>query len=269
MPRDLSDVLHYFMPESEPAAGTPTPLRPERNSLRPAARHPAALPLIGVPLGAQDVVRAAFTWNLTVEIARLGGRAILIAPDEGEPSSLWPESGLGPMGAEIIRSDARNLVELHRKALDVAVARAPEANEGGVVFVRIPPTWIADFSEDGSWLRWTLLFSSGDSRDLLETYGVAKLLFRAHSNARVGVVIHGAQRIGEAERAFARLARSTERNLGRSLESYGLLVDDLHVYRAIVAQRPIGLAHPQSPAARSLRDVAGMVLDDARERALV
>jgi MinD-like ATPase involved in chromosome partitioning or flagellar assembly len=50
--------------------------------------------------------------------------------------------------------------------------------------------------------------------------------------------------------------------------SYGLLVDDLHVYRAIVARRPIGLEHPQSPAARALRDVARLVLEDARKIAL-
>jgi MinD-like ATPase involved in chromosome partitioning or flagellar assembly len=47
------------------------------------------------------------------------------------------------------------------------------------------------------------------------------------------------------------------------VQSYGLLVDALHVYRAIVAQRPIGLAHPQSPAARALRDVAQLLLTDA------
>jgi MinD-like ATPase involved in chromosome partitioning or flagellar assembly len=43
-------------------------------------------------------------------------------------------------------------------------------------------------------------------------------------------------------------------------------MDDLHVYRSIVARRPIGLEHPQSPAARALHDVAGLLLDDAMER---
>ena len=173
------------------------------------------------------------------------------------------------MGAEVIHSVARDIGELHRRALDVSVARAPEAEEGGVVFVRVPPTWIANAPERSGLLRWNLLFTSDDSRDLLEAYGTAKLLMGAHPAARVGVIVHGAQRIAEAESAFARLARSTERHLGRTLESYGLLVDDLHVYRAIVAQRPIGLAHPQSAAARSLRDVAEMVLADAQELAVV
>ena len=51
------------------------------------------------------------------------------------------------------------------------------------------------------------------------------------------------------------------------VEGRDLVVDDLHVYRAIVSRRPIGIEHPQSRAARALRDVARLVLDDARSLA--
>jgi MinD-like ATPase involved in chromosome partitioning or flagellar assembly len=57
------------------------------------------------------------------------------------------------------------------------------------------------------------------------------------------------------------------RHLSAKLLSYGLLVDDLHVYRAIVSGRPVGLEHPQSPAARALRDVARLLLEDTRSDA--
>ncbi len=118
-------------------------------------------------------------------------------------------------------------------------------------------------------LRWVLLLSTTDARDLLETYALAKQLFRTSKAVRVGITIHGARRVEEARRAFERVTRVAARHLGRSPVSYGLLVDDLHVYRAIVARRPIGLEHPQSPAARALRDVAQTVLEDARKPALV
>jgi hypothetical protein len=58
------------------------------------------------------------------------------------------------------------------------------------------------------------------------------------------------------------------RHLGRSPQSYGLLADDLHVYRAIAARRPIGLEHPQSRAARALGDVARMLWSDAQKMSL-
>lgn len=275
MPRDLGDVLHCFLPEAgdppEDAAVPAAPASPTaRVVARPRRERPAALPLACLAVGDSDVVRAAFAWNLLVEVARLGGRAVLVAPAGDGEASLWPSSGPGPMGSEVSLVPARGPGELHRAALDRAVTAAAEADPevGGLVFVRVPPTWLRKPADAGALLRWTLLFSSDDARDLLETYGIAKLLLRQQPSARVGVTIHGVRRIEQARQAFGRLARSSERHLGRRLRSYGLLVDDLHVYRAIVARRPIGLAHPQSPAARALRDVAGMLLDDARELAL-
>lgn len=282
MPRDLSEVLHYFMPELAPEEGAvsagASPGRPaafgDDASTLPSASPPTArvpsnvLPIVAVPIGDSDVVRAAFTWNLTVELARLGARATLVTPGFDDPSPLWPEPGLGPLGAELITTPARDLGALYRVAIDTAVDRAAGARDGGAVFVRVPPTWLRSPCDGAAVLRWTLLFSSSHASDLRETYGIGKLVMSALADADVGITIHGARSRIEAERAFARLARAARAHLERDLLSYGVLVDDLHVYRAIVAQRPIGLEHPQSTAARALRDVARILLDDARKRAV-
>jgi hypothetical protein len=279
LPRDLGDVLHYFLPEAKSggvgdraaAARRRERETPPEGLIRLAAApgHPAALPLVGIPIGDRDVVRAAFTWNLAVEVVRLGGRAVVVAPARDAGSPLWPVEGVGPMGAEVAITQARSPGELYRRALDLSVERAAEADDGGLVFVRLPPSWLRRASESGNLMRWMLLFTTAERRDLLETYGLAKLLLKANTpSMRVGVTIHGARRVRDAERAFSHLARVAEKNLGCGLTSYGLLVDDLDVYRAIVAQRPIGLEHPQCPAARALRDVARLVLDQARELAV-
>ena len=84
----------------------------------------------------------------------------------------------------------------------------------------------------------------------------------------VGVTIHGVNQIDEARRAFDDLARACEERLGLSLASYGLLVDDLDLYRAIAAGRPIGRENPNAPAARALTDVARLLYEDARSRLL-
>jgi hypothetical protein len=226
------------------------------------------LPIAVVPVGDRDVVRSAFTWNLAVEVSRLGGRAVVVAPALGEASALWPGAGVGPIGTEIVESTATDAAGLYRHALDLAVERAPLADEGGVIFVRIPPTWLLRSPADGR-LRWVWLLTSSDPRDLVETYGIAKQVANANPHARVGVTVHGVRSVGDARAAFERLETTARRFLARSFKSYGLLVDDLHVYRAIVAGRPIGLAHPQSPAARSLREVAQMILEDAQDLAVV
>jgi hypothetical protein len=230
--------------------------------------RPAALPIVAVPLGERDVVRAAYAWNLAVEVARQGASATLLAPANSEPSPLWPDPGRGPVGAEVVLAEARSFGDLNRAALDVAVSRAADSNDGGVVLVTVPPTWFCDADVGRALVRWVLLFTAAETRDLLETYSLAKRIIAANSGARVGVTIHGVRALEEAKGAFRHLADVAARHLEHPLTSYGLLVDDLHVYRAIVSRRPIGLEHPQSRAARALRDVARLLLEDARKHAI-
>lgn len=270
MPRDLGDVLHYFLPEPESTEDEVRPAPPsEPERIGDGDGLPAALPLLALPVADRDVVRAALVWNLAVEIARLGGRVSLVTRRSAATPLLWPEPGRGPLGTEVLHATADDVVSLHCAALDIAVARAAAAREGGVVLLCLPPAWLRPTSAQGPLLRWFLLFSTAERRDLMDTYALAKGLLHRDRDACVGVTIHGARRVADAERAFGHLADVASRHLHRTPVSYGLLVDDLHVYRAIVARRPIGLEHPQSPAARALRDVARLVLEDARKSAIV
>jgi hypothetical protein len=261
-------VADYFLPRANgPREAERAPALEVLDRI-PRPQRPAALPILAVPIGERDVVRAALAWNLVVEIARLGGSATLLAPEQDEPSPLWPQVGPGPLGAEVVLARADGLADLNRSALDVAVSRAADTPTGGVILVQVPPAWLRGSRDGRALLRWVLLFASTERRDLLETYGLAKRVLATSADARVGVTIHGARRIAEAERAFHHVARVSLRHLGRSLVSYGLMVDDLHVYRAIVSQRPIGIEHPQSRATRALRDVARLVWEDARKLAV-
>jgi hypothetical protein len=283
VPRDLADVLHYFIPELEDESGheaeprsvaAPEPRRQLAPDIAPideseGVLEVAQLPLLGVPIGDRDVVRAALTWNLAVEIARLGERAIILAPTSQAATPLWPEAGVGPLGTELHFCAARDLDELTAVATDLArkcVAADPKA--AGAVFVRVPPEWLeADSAtEDRAPLaiQWWLLMSSAHHGDLAEAHHLASSIQRHQPEAHVGVTIQGVSAIAEAERAFEHLSRRCASELELDLVSYGLLVDDLHVYRAIAAQRPIGLAHPQAPATRALMDVARLLAEDAR-----
>jgi hypothetical protein len=264
VPRELGDVLDYFLPEADARSTASLVSEAGRDARGTRRLRPAALPIVAVPVGERDVLRAAFAWNLVVDIARLGGNATLLVPEVAR--ELWPDAGRGPLGVEVEVTPASELGALNRAGLDVAVERAGEARDCGVVLVGVPLSWLDSTENATALLRWVLLFSSSERRDLMDTYALAKQLRAAAPHARVGVTIHGARRVDEAEAAFAHLAEVYARRLGDSLTSYGLLVDDLHVYRAVAARRPIGLEHPQSRAARAMQDVARLILDDARER---
>jgi hypothetical protein len=272
LPRDLADVLHYFLPEiddaPETSAASDAPIgNVEARSLANVTTS-SPLPILGMPIGERDVVRAALAWNLAIETSRLGGSTVMLAPASKEASPLWPEPGMGPLGTELVLCPATDLESLYRAAAELAMARADGRGHGGIVFVRIPPPWLASGDTQASPIRWLLLLTSANRRDLDEAYDLAKKLLAASPRAEVGVTIHGVSAISEARGAFEYLSRISQERLGLVIASYGLLVDDLHVYRAIAAQRPIGLAHPQAPATRALMDVARLLHEDARSRVL-
>lgn len=251
MARGLADVLHYFVAE--------TPVAEPTGAATPAARRP----ILGVPLAGRDVVRAALAWNLAVEAARLGVRSTLVAPSAADAASLWPDAGKGPLGAELIVTFAEDLAELAAAAQSTSASPEETFDDGGLVVVHVPPPWIEKAPAPLPLLRHVLLFASPERSDLAQTYSLLKRCVAAGAE-RIGVTIHGVRSVIEAEEAFLRLARASERHLGRPIESYGLLVDDLNVYRSIVSRRPIGLTHPHSPAARALRDVANLLVGDLR-----
>ncbi len=112
-----------------------------------------------------------------------------------------------------------------------------------------------------------LLFTSPDRARLRRAHDQARTIARARPNARIGVTIHGVGRVAEARAAFEELAVAVEAACDIELASYGLLIDDLHLHRAIVLQRPIGLAHPAAPATRALADVAQFLLADLAQAA--
>ena len=253
MARELGDVLHYFIPDTE----APPPQEP---LCEPSG---APLAIVAVPVGERDVVRAAFVWNLAVEMARLGADATVIAPGDEASESLWPQPGRGPLGAEFLPTFVPNLPTLASRALEVAKSRGAGSRSGGMVLVQVPPGWLDKATDGDPLLRWTLLFSAPEAGDLQETFALARRLLFAVPGVRVGVTIHGVRSIDEARRAFDLLVSALEPELRERLMSYGLLLDDLDVFRAIVNRRPVGVIHPQSRAARALADVAALLLGDA------
>ncbi len=230
--------------------------------------RPAALPLATVPIADQQIVRASLTVSLAAEVSTLGGDAIILTPATPNAERLFPTSGNGASGVRVQTTDAEDLPSLHGAAAELAEARGAERSGGGIVFVRVPPLWLHEAEHSAELLRWLLLFTSPDQRDLADTYTLATRVLQANPTTEIGVTVHGAREQREAENAFGLLARSVERRLGLALANYGLLVEDLDIYRAIVACETVGQAHPGSPAAHALRETASLVFERAHKTGL-
>lgn len=244
MARDLGDVLHYFIdgtegPETEPPG------------------------VLAVAVGERDVVRAAFVWNLAVELARETGVATAVAPVDREAGLLWPEPGRGPCGAEFVPSFAEDLASWS-ETVGRVVHDLPPRRMTAPLLAQVPAEWLEKADEGHPLLARSLLFVTPDRRELERARALARRLLGVAPDARVGVTVHGVTSVEEARESFLRLAAAVEADTDRPLHSYGLLLDDLDVWRAIVERRAIGVVRPQSRAARALRDVARLLREDAR-----
>jgi hypothetical protein len=259
MPRELADVLHYLLPESEQdGSAAQQASRPPRGS-RPGS-EPEGRAVLWVPLAPHDVVRGALVWNLAIEGARQGSTVRLVSP-AAAPCASWPPPGRGPLGIETVAVDGGGVAGLAR-----AAAAAPPAGGAGptaLTLVGVPIDWIQGGAAEEADVDWLLLLARPDERDLLEAWTVLEAVAQRAPGARIGVSIFGVRSLADARRTFDGLAALADLELARELVSYGVLIDDVHLSRSIVAQRPIALAQPSSPAARALADVAGMLLADA------
>lgn len=243
MPRDLGDVLHYFLPELE---GVPEPTR-------------AGAALLSIPLVGSDLVRAALLWNLAVEAARQGARVTLLAP-RGAECAAWPGAGRGPLGVELVEVAGEEPAELARAA-ELAAAQAGAER---LVLVGVPAQWLAKGADAGALLDWVMALVRPDDREREEGWGVLEAVASQAPRARLGAAVFGVRSLAEARHTFESLAARSERELGRELTSYGVLIDDVQLSRSIVTRRPIALSQPASSAARALADVASLWLADAR-----
>ncbi|MEE3329262.1 MAG: hypothetical protein VX246_00215 [Myxococcota bacterium] len=268
MPRDLGDVIHHFIPE----AGKGSATAPSAASTAHGSGRPATSPahVVGLPIIEGDVLRAAFAWNLSVELARAGAASHLIAPRDDAASAAWPAAGEGPLGAILElsdTSDGQHLSQLAARADDAA--RAPVAGRpkrrARCTLACIPEVEIEAACESNHAPQRWLLLCSASTDSLTHTRDLILRIGRANPAVQIGATIHGVRSIDEARDAFDALAVATDASLAKPIDSYGLVADDLHLYRAIVAGRPIGLAHPQSPAARALADAAKLLLEDLGE----
>jgi hypothetical protein len=207
-----------------------------------------------------DLLRLGAAFNLAVELARHGGRAGLVSAAEGAP--LAAEDEAAALGARLALVPSGAPDALHAAACELACELA-QGGGAGLVLACLAPDALEDAVARGD-VEQVLLLSAADRASLVQTETRARRLFAARRETRIGVTIHGVRSVAEAREAFDRLHDAIERDLGRALRSYGLLVDDLALYRSLVERRPVATSRHQSPAARALADVARLLAEDAR-----
>lgn len=241
MARELGDVLHYFL-DDDPA---------------PAARPPC--PVVAAPCRREDALRTALLWQLALEMRQLGQEPALLAPAPDGERSGWLDLELDTL--------APSFVPVANGQLDRLICAVRERrNQLGrfcrpVILVQVP-TDLPWPQGTGDLLGHCWLVTGSSDRERAEFLSLAERILSVAPKARVGVTVLGADGLASARTAFDTLTELFEARFDRSLLSYGLVLDELELYRTLVERRSLGVARPGIRAARTLRDVATLLRGD-------
>jgi flagellar biosynthesis protein FlhG len=102
----------------------------------------------------------------------------------------------------------------------------------------------------------TLVVLTPEPTALTDAYALIKLLATRHGRQEFIVVVNMAVSVADAEAAFRRLQRVTERFLRVRLEYEGFVPADDAVSRAVRRQQPVVLEAPGSPASMAIGRLA-------------
>jgi flagellar biosynthesis protein FlhG len=102
----------------------------------------------------------------------------------------------------------------------------------------------------------TLIVSTPEPTALTDTYALFKVLGEGDMRGPTGVVINQAGSVGQAQQAARLLDSVAQRFLGHSITSWGYVLQDTAVRRAVQQQRAMITASPRAEAARLVRQIA-------------
>jgi len=266
------------MPEiaSERAPGPLPALQAERQheQLSPVPSHepvdrpeverpPSALPILTVPVADGELFHATLVWNLALEMAGGGHRAVLLAPGGRRAHGLWPRPGSSG-GVELLLPRAPDLHELGQAAQETARSLySPDPSLRGVVLVAAPPSWLRQADRDSPLLRWVLLLASPVRRGLAGTAALLRSVFELNPGAEVCFAAHGARSALEVDWIEQQLVSASP---GSALPPRycGRVANDLPVTRALAAKRPLReFTAPGDEAASSIRQVVTSLLESS------
>lgn len=245
--------------------------------------HKSSLRVISVTSGKGGVGKTNFTVNLSLALADLGYRVIILDGDLGLANidiafGITPRYTLehmlngektleeiliqGPKGIGILPggSGVQDLANLERSRLEEVIRNLGRLE--GLADILIIDTGAGLGHTVMNFLKASddiILLTTPEPTAITDAYGLLKALQSEQYEAQVNVVVNRVQREMDARETFMRLETAVKRFLGGHLNLLGWVYDDSLVGKAIMKQEPIGISHPESSAYRCIQWISGVI----------
>ncbi|MEZ4265444.1 MAG: MinD/ParA family protein [Myxococcota bacterium] len=243
-----------------------------------------SLRVVAVTSGKGGVGKTSLTVNLALLFARQGRRVLIIDGDTGLANvdilmDLQPRATLrhllaGEVGIEDVLLESKHGVTILpggsgvAELAELSVMAQRELLESvdglGDQFDTVLVDTAAGIGSNARFFagaaQEVLVVATPEPTAMADAYAMIKVLSRHCGVTRVGVVLNQVVGKEEARDVFERLDQLCARFLPVSLDFVGAIPRDAHVREAVMAQLPLVVAYPASPAAQALAKLADDIL---------
>jgi len=251
---------------------------------RTSQKHDARV--IAISSGKGGVGKTNITVNLGLALCRLGKKVVIIDADLGLANidvilGLVPKYNLmhlikqekslediiihGPNGLRIISggSGIMDLVNLSESEI-LHLVDMLEALNSSADYILIDTgaginKSVLSFIDASTEV---VMIVTPDPTSITDAYAVIKNI--VHTDKKICVIINKAESHKEGHDVFHKVNAATKRFLNLELESLGIILDDVHVKKAVRQQKPFFLSAPNAIASKSIELIAYNLENNSR-----
>lgn len=235
--------------------------------------------VIAVSSGKGGVGKSNFTLNYALALAEHGKKVVILDADVGfanidvlmgvkpkrtmadlirKEATLKDILETGPMNIQFIAggSGFRDLLDVQPEQFDYLVEQLGLL-QGEVDYVLIDMG--AGLNNQSLRLILAadeiLVVLTPEPTSITDAYALIKMVINREPNAHMKLVVNRAQTAGEGREAADKVSLVAERFLNVKLATLGILPDDPNVTKSVKRQIPFYIAHPDTSASRSLKQL--------------
>lgn len=235
--------------------------------------------VITISSGKGGVGKSNFTLNYALALADQGKKVVILDADVGfanidvlmgvkpkltlaelirKQATVWDILETGPMGIKFIAggSGFQDLLDLQPEQFDYLIEQLGLL-QGYADFLLID----TGAGLNAQSLRLILaaddifVVLTPEPTSITDAYALIKMVINREPNARMKLLVNRAQTSGEGREAADKIRLVAERFLNLQIPMLGILPDDPNVLKSVKQQVPFYIAHPDTVASRSLKQL--------------